>query len=251
MNKLIVANWKCNPATVAEARKLFAATEKLTPAKSRTEVVIACPFPYLVEGKHILKRAKLAAEDVFWEETGAYTGEVGPRMIKSVGAEYSIVGHSERRSEFGETNEITQSKMRAVLGAGLKAILCVGEKTREGEASEYAAYVKDQVQIGLRGVPKASFRNVIVAYEPLWAIGSDEADSPERTFEMALYIRKLIADECGRATAQQVRILYGGSANAGNAKAFLRDGGVDGLLVGRASLDTKIFGKIVEAAHAV
>lgn len=243
--QLIVANWKCNPATVVEARKLFLATEKATPSRGNVDVVIACPYTYLAEGKKALRRVKLAAQDVFWEETGAYTGEVGPRMVRSAGASYVIVGHSERREHLKETNEMTNEKVSAALMGGLRVILCVGERSREGDVAAYAAFVKEEVQVGLRGVAKSSLRNVVIAYEPIWAVGSDEADTPERTLEMALYIRKIIADMYDRSIAQSFPVLYGGSVNVGNARAFLRSGGVDGLLVGRASLDQKMFVKII------
>lgn len=249
--RLVVANWKCNPATLVEARKLFLATEKATPSRGNVDVAIACPYIYLAEGKKVLRRVKLAAQNIFWEETGAYTGEVGPRMVRSAGASHVIVGHSERRERFGETNEIVRDKVGAALAAGLCVVLCVGERSREGDAAAYAAFVKEEVQVGLRGVAKSSIRNVVVAYEPIWAIGSDEADTPERTLEMALYVRKIIADMFDRSIAQSFPVLYGGSANVGNARAFLRDGGVDGLLVGRASLDPKIIGKIIEEANKV
>ena len=138
--------------------------------------------------------------------------------------------------------------MEAALFAGLRVVLCVGEKSRAGDAAEYAAFVKEEVQTGLRGVTRQALQNVTIAYEPIWAIGSDEADTPERTMEMALYIRKIVADLYDRAVAQSFPVLYGGSVNTENARAFLRDGGVDGLLVGRASLDPKEFAKIVEEA---
>lgn len=249
---LIVANWKCNPSTLPEARRLFAAITKTIPKSKNADVVICPPAVFLSSfsvsgGKFSI--FKLGIQDVFWEDAGAYTGAVGPRMARSVGASYAIIGHSERREHMKETNEMAEAKMEASLRNGLRVVLCVGERSREGDAAEYAAFVKEEVQVGLRGVTKQSLKNVIIAYEPIWAIGSDEADTPERTLEMALYIRKTIADLYDRTIAQTFPILYGGSANAANARAFLRDGGVDGLLVGRASLNTKEFGNIVEIAN--
>ncbi len=247
--QLIVANWKCNPSALREAERLFAVIKKAAPRYKNVDVIICPPsvflFSFSIKGKSSFK---LGIQDIFWEDTGAYTGAIGPRMARSVGASYAIIGHSERRERLGETNEMTQAKMEAALAAGLRAILCVGEKSREGDAAEYAAFVKEEVQIGLRGITKQALKNVIIAYEPIWAVGSDEADVPERTLEMALYIRKIIADMYDRSIAQAFPVLYGGSANAANARAFLRDGGVDGLLLGRASLNAKEFGKIVEIA---
>lgn len=248
MKKLIVANWKCNPATLRQAQDLFRAIIKAVPKRKNAEVVICPPYVYLSGFRLQASGFKFGAQDVFWEDAGAYTGAVGPRMLKSVGATYVIIGHSEHREHFGDTNDSVRKKVAAALKGGLRVIVCVGEKTREADASEYALYVKKEVEEALRGISKAALKNVVVAYEPLWAIGSDEADRPESTLEMALYIRKIIAGMFGRMVAQSFPVLYGGSVNTGNARAFLRDGGVDGLLVGRASLDPKAFGKIVEQA---
>ena len=249
--KIIIANWKCNPATLQDAKRLFAATVKAIPPHKNVEVVICPPSVFLLNYKLQTTNYKLGIQDVFWEHTGAYTGAVGPRMARSVGASYVIVGHSEQREFFKETNETAGAKVEAALGAGLRVLLCVGEKSRDGDAAVYAAFVKEEVQTGLRGVSKQALQNVIIAYEPIWAIGSDESDTPERTLEMALYIRKTVSDLYDRSVAQTFPVLYGGSANAKNARAFLRDGGVDGLLVGRASLDAKEFGKIVEEANLI
>ncbi|TSC80825.1 MAG: triosephosphate isomerase (TIM) [Parcubacteria group bacterium Gr01-1014_29] len=261
MKKLIVANWKCNPATLRQAQELFRATIKAVPKSKNVKVVVCPPSVYLSGFRFSAKGGsafggqvsglKLGAQDVFWEDTGAYTGAVGPRMLKSVGVTYVVMGHSERREQFGDTNESVRKKVAAALKGGLCVIVCVGEKTREADASEYALYVKKEVEEALRGISKAALKNVVVAYEPLWAIGSDEADTPESTLEMALYIRKIIAGMFGNVVAQSFPVLYGGSVNIGNARAFLRDGGVDGLLVGRASLDSKAFGKIVEEANGL
>ncbi|OGZ44171.1 MAG: triose-phosphate isomerase [Candidatus Ryanbacteria bacterium RIFCSPHIGHO2_02_FULL_45_17b] len=244
---LLVANWKCNPATLPEAQRLFAAIKKTVPRYNNIDVVICPPAVFLSRFSAV--GGKLGVQDVFWENTGAYTGAIGSRMARSVGASYAIIGHSERREHMGETNEMVQAKVKAALAAGLRVVLCVGEKSRDGDAAAYAGFVKEEVSVGLRGVTKQSLGNVIIAYEPIWAVGSDEADTPERTLEMALYIRKTIADLYDRTVAQTFPVLYGGSANAGNARAFLRDGGVDGLLVGRASLQAKEFGKIVQIAN--
>lgn len=246
---LIIANWKCNPVTLLEAQRLYAAIKKTAPRYKNIDVVVCPPNVFL--SSFSTKGGsgfKLGIQDVFWEEAGAYTGATGSRMARSVGASYAIIGHSERREHMGETNEMVQAKVKAALAAGLRVVLCVGEKSRDGDAAEYAGFVKEEVSGGLRGVTKQSLKNVIIAYEPIWAVGSDEADTPERTLEMALYIRKTIAYLYDRTVAQTFPVLYGGSVNVGNARAFLRDGGVDGLLVGRASLQAKEFGKIVEIA---
>lgn len=250
---LIMGNWKCNPATLREAQRLFAATAKSMPPHKSVDVVICPPALFLLNYK--LRRQttnyKLGIQDVFWEETGAYTGAIGSRMARSAGALYCILGHSERREHFGETNEMVQKKIRAALAAGLRVVLCVGERSRDGDAAEYTFFIKEEVQTALRGIAKSSLQHITIAYEPIWAVGAEEADTPERTLEMALFIRKIVADMFDRTVAQSFPVLYGGAVNARNARAFLRDGGVDGLLVGRASLNPKEFGKIVEIANGL
>ncbi len=251
MKKLIVGNWKCNPATLREARQLFQGLAKFIKKHKNVEAVVCPPHVFLPGFNAKTATYKLGVQNIFWEDKGAFTGEVGPRMAKSSGASYAIIGHSERREHFGETNDTAQKRVRAALAAGLRVILCVGERTREGEAAAYASYVKEEVAEGLRGLPKSLLKHIAVAYEPIWAIGSDEPDTPQSTLEMAIYIRKTIADMYGRQLAQNFPVLYGGSVNGSNARVFLRDGGVDGLLVGRASLNAKEFGKIVEAAGSL
>ncbi|MEK7173786.1 MAG: triose-phosphate isomerase [Patescibacteria group bacterium] len=255
---ILVANWKCNPATLREAERLFRATVNVIPKNKNTEVVICPPYVFLSRYKIPARpaggqdtRYKLGSQDVFWEETGAYTGEIGPRMLKSAGVSHVIIGHSERRELFGETNETVQKKTAAALKAGLSVIICVGERTREGDASVYISFIKEEVASALRDVPKSALSRVIIAYEPIWAVGSDEPDTPHSALEMAIYIRKTAADAYGRSLAQQLPVLYGGSVSASNAGAFLRDGGVDGLLVGRASLHPKEFGKIVKITQDI
>ena len=246
---ILVANWKCNPATLREAERLFRATVNVIPKNKNMEVVICPPHVFLSRFKIPDSSFQLGAQDVFWQEQGAYTGEVGPRMLKSAGVSHVIIGHSERRELFGETNETVQKKTAAALKAGLSVIICVGERTREGDASVYISFIKEEVASALRDVPKSALSRVIIAYEPIWAVGSDEPDSPQSTLEMAIYIRKTVADLYGRSVVQQLLVLYGGSVSASNARSFLRDGGVDGLLIGRASLHPKEFGKIVNIAQ--
>ncbi|TSC70587.1 MAG: Phosphoglycerate kinase, partial [Parcubacteria group bacterium Gr01-1014_70] len=194
---LIVANWKCNPATLSEAQRLCAAAAKTIPKSKNVDVVLCPPVLFLSDFKlHPPaggKSYKLGAQDVYWEDTGAYTGAIGSRMARSVGASYAIVGHSERREHFKETNEMVQAKVAAALEAGLHVVLCVGERSREGDAAAYAAFVKDEVQIGLRGVTKQALRNVIIAYEPIWAVGAfaKSADTPEATEEIVIFIKKV------------------------------------------------------------
>lgn len=203
MKPLIVANWKCNPKTEKGAKLLFNSVKK-------TGAVICPPFVYLP-----LLKAK-GAQDVFWEEKGAYTGEVSVAMLRDLGCKYVIVGHSERRKYFNETDKIINKKLKAVLKAGLTPILCIS-KTKE--------------------IP-SGFNKGIIAYEPLWAIGTGKACSIKQAEKMRLSIRKIIGDK--------IRVLYGGSVNSKNAAGYIKQAGFDGLLVGGASLDAKEFVKIAK-----
>lgn len=213
MKKLIIANWKSNPTSEAEAKKLFNAVKK-------TKAIICPPFVYL----SVFKYKLLCAQDCHWEESGAFTGGVSPERLKDLGVKYVIIGHSERRA-LGETEEIIEKKLRAALKAGLTPILCVGEKKRENAKK----VINKQLKKNLKGV--------IIAYEPVWAIGTGNFCSPEK----ANQIRKFIKEKLNN------KILYGGSVNSKIAKDYLKIG-FDGLLVGGASLDAKEFKKIAKNA---
>lgn len=210
-------------------------------APKGAEVVVCPSFPYLAafSGK---AGFKLGAQDVFWENLrsgGAYTGEISAAMLKDFGAEYVIVGHSERRA-LGETDYIVNKKLKTALSAGLKVILCVGE-AKEVRKRGFAAargFVRNELRARLSGVKKKFLKNIAVAYEPIWAIGTGLADKPKDAAEVAGFIKKLLP----------VRVLYGGSVSSKNAEKFLAQKEIDGALVGGASLDPKEFKKIVEAS---
>ena len=233
MKKLLVANFKMH---APDAR-----TWTGFRAPKGAEAVICPPFPYLDTFAR-KKNFRLGAQDVFWENLrsgGAYTGEVSAAMLKDFGVEYVIIGHSERRA-FGETDGIINKKMKTALSAGLKIIFCVGE-SREIRRKGIAAakiFVRSELRAGLSGVKKKFLKGITIAYEPIWAIGTGNPDTPKSAAEMADYIKKLLP----------VHILYGGSVNSGNAKRFLVQKEIDGALVGGASLDPKEFKKIVEAS---
>ncbi len=249
MGKLLVANWKMNPLTESEAMKLARAEDK-------KNVVIAPPFPFLGAVKKILKHASLGAQDVFYEEKGAYTGEVSPEMLTKLGVTYVIVGHSERR-RLGESDGMIAKKVNAGMDAGLKIILCVGEpKWESGVGNKELGirnqglqraknYIKQQLLKDLRSVHNSKFLvrdSLVVAYEPIWAIGTGKNASPEEAAEMAKCIRQFLDS---KFLIRDSRVLYGGSTNSRNAKSFLEKKEVDGLLVGGASIDPKEFVKMV------
>lgn len=207
MKPLIVANWKMNPENEKGAKLLFNAVKK-------TGAVICPPFVYL---RSLAPYKWLGAQDVFWEKEGAYTGEISPAMLKDLGCKYVIVGHSERRKYFKETNEIINKKLKAALKAGLTPILCISDQ---------------------KEIPHGFSKKGIIAYEPIWAIGTGKACDVEEAEKMRLSIKKVVSKD--------IRILYGGSVNSKNAAPYIKQAGFDGLLVGGASLDAKEFVDLIK-----
>ena len=235
--KLIIGNWKSNPSTTVAAIKLAT-------AEDYEEVVISPPFQYLDKVGSLLKHAMLGAQDVFWEDGGSYTGEVSASQLRDLRVSHVIVGHSERRIHLGETDDVINKKIKIALDKGLKVVLCVGEPIQVRKLGIKSAkdFITDQIKNGLRGVKKSDAKKVIIAYEPVWAVGTGTPDIPEETAEICAYIKNLVSIE---------RVVYGGSVNAKNAKEFLGQDDIDGALVGGASLNPKEFQKIVEIAHLV
>jgi len=256
MKELIIANWKMNPRTEKEAVRLAKETEKKTRGLKNAEVVIAPPFVFLEAVGKILKpitynlKPKLGAQDIFWKEKGAYTGEVSSQELKSLGVKYVIVGHSERRLA-GETDTEISWKVAAGLKAGLRVVLCVGEpwSVRKRGLAAAKRFVENQFQKDLKGIKnyKLKTKNLIIAYEPVWAIGTGRADKPKDAVEMARFIKKSLVV----SHKSKVRVLYGGSVNSKNARAFLSPKEIDGALVGKASLKAGEFGRIVRTAFLV
>ncbi len=256
LKTLIIANWKANPKTVRRAVALARAADLEISSASRRnrniELVIAPPFPFLVPVKGVLTRAMLGAQDVFWEPQGPYTGEVGTALLKNIGVRYVILGHSERRMHLGETDEMVARKVRAALDAGIIPVVCVGERTREG--NDIPPVVGDQVRAALRNVKKNHAGRLVIAYEPVWAISTHpraRPDRPESAFRAAVYIRKVAAAALGRAAAEKIRVIYGGSVNAENITGFLREAGMAGALVGSASLRPEEFKKLLRRVNTL
>jgi triosephosphate isomerase len=240
-----------NPLTLKEGEKLFTAVSKGISDIKKTEVVVCPPFLYLEKLKKISKKIILGAQDSFGLDVGAFTGEVSAEMLYGIGARYVILGHSERRA-MGETNEMINKKIKASLSASLWPILCVGESVRDPDHG-YFNLVKTQLEECLDGISKNSISKIIVAYEPVWALSStpDRRDATAGDCrEMVIFIRKILSDKFGRDVSK-IRIIYGGSVSEKNAGEFLRDGGVDGLLPGRVSLDAKKFSEIVKIAEGI
>jgi len=255
MKRIIVANLKMNPETRGEAERLFREIKKTVGNLRGVETVFCPPFIYFSSliVKAGLANLKLGAQDVFWENSpakgGAFTGEISSLMLKKLGVKYAIVGHSERREHLKETDKMINKKVKAALKAGLKVILCVGEKEKKEDA--LPVIIKEELESDLAGISKKLAKNLIIAYEPIWAISvgqAGQAEKPADVFEKTIYIRRILFDIFGQKLAHRAPILYGGSVNEENAKDFFRLQNISGLLVGGASLDAKKFGKILKQA---
>ena len=240
MSKLVIANWKMNPASLAEAKKLAMSSD--------VEGLIICPpFPFLEDVAGVIKKAKLGAQDLFWEEKGAFTGEVSGSQEKELGVEYVIIGHSERRKNSGETDEMVAKKIAAALNDGLRPILCVGETREERDRNKTKEVAERELRIGLSRVLNEN-KEIVIAYEPIWAIGTGNPDTPENTLEVVRFIRGLLKNLSSKL---EVKIIYGGSIKADNAVKFLQHKEIEGALVGGASLNGDEIKKIVEIAKKI
>ena len=237
-----------NPVSAADAKKIFSKmAAKVAPSK-KTETIICPPAVYLAPLSQVKKAVVLGAQDIFYEREGAFTGFISASMVKNFGVEYVIVGHSERRKQ-GETDELINLKTKAALKEGLKVILCVGEAEHD-ENGHYLGFIKKQLEEGLAGVPRNLFANMIIAHEPIWAIGAAAkgADTPENFLHNKLFIRKVLNGLAGKKIALATSVLYGGSVGVKNAESFLTEGEADGLLIGRASLVPADFLEIIGLA---
>lgn len=244
---LIAGNWKMNKTTgeaIELAQKLV---ESLKDVNDR-DILICPPFTALYSVYQVIKgtNIKLGAQDVFYENSGAFTGEISPIMLKDVGCEYVIIGHSERRHIIGETDELINKKIKAAINNGLKTILCVGELLEEREAGKTLEVVKTQLEKGLNGVSKEEMKNVVIAYEPVWAIGTGKTAKPEDAQEVHAYIRELLSKLYSKEIADETIIQYGGSVKASNIDSLMAMPDIDGALVGGASLIAEEFTRIVK-----
>jgi triosephosphate isomerase len=250
MRKNIVAgNWKMNK-TLQEGLELAKGLDAALKGKSlNCDVIIGTPFIHLASVAAAIdtKVIAVAAENCADKESGAYTGEVSAAMVKSTGAEYVILGHSERRSYYGETYEILKEKVQLALANNLKPIFCIGEVKEEREANKQNEVVKAQLEGSVFNLSAEDFSKLVIAYEPVWAIGTGLTATPEQAQEIHAFIRSLIADKYGKEVADNTTILYGGSCNAKNAKGLFSNPDIDGGLIGGASLKVDDFCAIVDA----
>ena len=245
---LIAGNWKMHK-TLAEARTLARDIRQGVAPGRRAEVALAPPYTALaaVAAELAGSDLRLAAQDTFWERQGAFTGAISPAMLADVGCHYVIVGHSERRQHFGETDESVNRKLSALVAAGLTPILCVGETKAEREADQTLHVVRRQLERGLGARPPTTGAALVVAYEPVWAIGTGLTATPEQAQTVHHFIRSLLREFLGPA-AEEIRIQYGGSVTPDNAAILLAQPDIDGALVGGASLSPELFLPIIAAA---
>ena len=251
MRKYVIAgNWKMN-MTPSQTRAFITELAPMVAGKDKCDIVLCVPFVDIATAVEAAKgtNIKIGAENVHFKANGAYTGEVSAEMLKEIGTEYVIVGHSERRQYFGETDETVNLRTKAALAAGLKVILCVGELLEARQSGITEEIVSMQTKLDFAGIPEEDLKNVIIAYEPVWAIGTGLTATPEQADEACGIIRGVIAKLYSDKAAEEMIIQYGGSMNDANAAELLAKENVDGGLIGGASLKTDKFTVIVNAAN--
>lgn len=242
---VIAGNWKLFK-TIAESVALVQKLKPLVANSQGVEIVVAPVFTALSRVSDVIagSKVKMAAQDCYWEDEGAFTGEVAPKLLKDAGCSHVIIGHSERRQYFGETDLTVSKKAGAAIAAGLTAIVCVGESLAERESDQTFSVIEKQVQGGLAGLAVDEFSRIVIAYEPVWAIGTGKTASDAQAQEVHAFIRLLIAKMFGQPVADAVRILYGGSVKPDNVKGLMTQPDIDGALVGGASLKADSFAAI-------
>ena len=247
---VIAGNWKMN-FTPAEATEFINAVKPLVAGKNNCDVIFCAPYVTIAAAQEAAKGSdiKIGAENVHFAEKGAYTGEVSAKMLTACGVEYVIVGHSERRQYFGETDETVNLRTKAALAAGMKVILCLGEVKEQRLSGITDEVVAMQTKLDLKDVTAEELKNIIIAYEPVWAIGTGLTATPEQAQETIHVIRETLAKLYGKKAAEEVTIQYGGSMNEKNAAELLAKPDVDGGLIGGASLVPEKFAAIVDAAQ--
>lgn len=242
---IIAGNWKMNK-TISEGVDFVKEIKNLGD-NTDVEVVVCVPFVSLLSVKMELEGSniKLGAQNIHFEENGAYTGEISPLMLKEIGVDYAIIGHSERREYFNETNETVNKKVKASLSHNIKPIICVGESLEEREDGSAREKIKTQITKGLEDISKDDMKSIVLAYEPIWAIGTGKTASSEDANEMISYIRNLIKDKYDEEISEEVRIQYGGSVKPNNVTEIMNEPDIDGALVGGASLKKDDFTELV------
>ena len=243
----IAGNWKMHKIT-SEAVELVKALNEASPELADAEIVVIPPFTTLSEVSKTLQGSaiKIGAQNLFWEEKGAFTGELSASMLKDAGCQYVVIGHSERRQYFGETDETVNKKIKAALAHGLIPIVCIGESLEEREKGETIDKVDSQINAGLEGLGKEQMSKIIIAYEPIWAIGTGLTATPAQAEEVHSFIREKLTEKYGNETASCAIILYGGSVKPDNTYSLLKEQNINGALVGGASLEADSFIQIAK-----
>jgi triosephosphate isomerase len=248
MKKLIIANWKMHYGPIKAGAWIRAFRRERLPKD--LDVAVSVPFVSLPAARASLGRASipaLGAQDVFWADEGAYTGEISPSMLREFGTEYCLLGHSERRMHLGETDDMIAKKANALQKAGIMPVICVGESDAQRKKGEHMKFVKAQVQAAIAGIKGDGKAPAVIAYEPIWAIGSGKPCSAVEAKEMHDAIRTVLKKKFG-ALSDEIRILYGGSVDVRNVAEYVSTTGIDGALVGGASLDPRAFGLLCRAS---
>jgi triosephosphate isomerase len=247
--KVIAGNWKMN-MNLHQSQKLVSEILNGLGKDSKTEVIVCPPFTSLSEVSSLLKgtQVKLGAQNMYYEESGAYTAEISAEMLKSVGCEYVILGHSERRIIFNEPDDLINKKIKTALTKSLKPIFCIGELLEQRESGKTMEVVSSQVEKGLEGITSEQMKNVIIAYEPVWAIGTGKTATPQQAQEVHLFIRELVAKKYSTSVAENLIIQYGGSVKPDNSGELLSQKDIDGALVGGACLKADSFLSIIASA---
>lgn len=242
---IIIANWKMN-MTLSETKEFISEFNKLSHRGMDAEIVISPPFTALSTAAEALKDTgiKLAGQNLFWEDRGAYTGEVSAVMLKEAGCIYVIIGHSERRQFFGETDETVNKKVKASLRNSLIPIVCMGETLREREEGTTLKVIERQLRGALSGIAKDEAVNIVIAYEPVWAIGTGKTATPGQANEAHQFIRERLSETYSPIIATEIRIIYGGSVTPDNISSLMAENEINGALVGGASLKVESFAKI-------
>jgi triosephosphate isomerase len=248
---VIGANWKMNRGTPSEAKEMLLELIPLVKEIKNVEIVIAPPYTSINKTLELLKNTniKVGAQNMYFEESGAFTGEISPIFLKKIGCEYVILGHSERRNIFNETDELINKKIKKALEVTLSPIVCIGEHLDEREKGNTKNVIENQFNLTFEGMTKEQIKKIIIAYEPIWAIGTGKTATPEQAEEIHVFIREIIEEKYDKDTADSVRIQYGGSIKPANAKELFRKPNIDGGLVGGASLKAKSLYEIIKSAE--
>ena len=248
--KVIAGNWKMHKDLSESQNLISKLINELRKEEVNCDIIICPPFTSLSEAAGLVKntKVKLGAQNMHYEDKGAFTGEVSAAMLKSVGCEYVILGHSERRAIFSESDEMINKKIKKALGSGLRPIFCIGETLQQRESGTMNDVIKRQVTDGLQHVSTGEMEKIIIAYEPVWAIGTGVTATPQQAQEVHVYVRQLINNIFGDDTAEKLIIQYGGSVKPDNAAELLSQSDIDGALVGGACLEADSFLKIIKSA---